>query len=327
MLLDARTAIANIVHGKDKRVAVFVGPCSIHSKKGAVAFARFLVENRSRWPHLLIAMRACFEKPRSVIEGRHHWRGLASDPVGDGSCDIEGGINLCREIGTTILDLGIPLVGEALQAEVFNCTADMYAGAWLGARNSGSQVHWQMASGCSMPMGVKHGPNGSGITNLPNVLKSICQPLTFAAQLDDGQSGIFETTGNLDGFAILRGNSAGPNFSSFHTKQLYQLLERHGVNSAVGVDLSHGNATHPDGKKDHLLQLTSGDDVARQIEAGAHHIKVILIEASMKEGKHATHPNTIAEADEELSLTDPCLNPKNTLYLLDHLEVATATRF
>ncbi len=327
LVVKARGELSRIVQGEDKRLAVMVGPCSIHSKEGALEFSKFLRENLHRWPHLLIMMRACFEKPRSVIEGPHHWRGLATDPIGDGSCDVRSGIELSREIGVGILSMGIPIVAECLRPEVFNCVADLNSCAWIGARNSGHQGHWEVGSGLSMPVGVKHDNNGGGVGNLANAMTSIAQPLIFTAQGGDAKSVVYETTGNRDTFGILRGTSAGPNYSTFHTEGLHTLLSKKGLSGAVGVDLSHGNATRPDGKKDHRLQMISGCDVAAQIEAGASYIRVVMIEASMKEGKHSTHPKRIADADPHQSITDPCLGLTDTLALLNLLEAAVNFRF
>lgn len=324
-ILAARDAMSAVVHG-DQKLAVIVGPCSIHSEQGAYQFADLLATNQHQWPHLLLFMRCCFEKPRTILEGPQHWRGLASDPIGDGSNQIQEGIMLCRKIGTGILERGIQLAAEALDPYGFNYLADMFAVAWLGARSSGCQTHWQMVSGCSMPVGVKHGTNGDGTANLPNILRSISSHLSFTAQLSDGQPGLHVTTGNPDGFAILRGVKGGPNFGHFHTLGLHQLLSGRKLNAQVCVDLSHGNATEPNGDKNHKLQLVAGADVAQQIRNGAHYIGMVMIESSVEEGKQP-HPARIADADPYKSITDPCLNWSDTCTLLDSLEAATATRF
>ncbi len=327
VVLETRETMSKIIHGTDKRLAVMVGPCSIHSKEGTIKFAQLLSGHQKKMPNLSIFMRACFEKPRSVIEGPHHWRGLAVDPLGDGTSDVDQGIRLSREIAVEILSLGIPLAGEFLRSDVFNCLADLFSCAWIGARNSGHQGHWEVASGLSMPVGVKHDNNGGGLLTVQNALVSIKQAMAFQAQLDNGCSGMYETTGNSDTFGILRGTSAGPNYTQFHTRNFHQLLSQKGLSGAVCVDLSHGNASHPDGKKDCILQMVSGADVARQVKQGDGHIRALMIEASMKGGKHEKHPRSIAEADPLLSLTDPCLGPRDTIKLLKILDRAAASRF
>jgi 3-deoxy-7-phosphoheptulonate synthase len=178
-----------------------------------------------------------------------------------------------------------------------------------------------------MPVGVKHDNNGGGFSTVQSALVSIRQPMVFQAQLDNGYSGMYETVGNVDTFGILRGTSGGPNYTQFHTRGFHHLLSQKGLSGAVCVDLSHGNATNSEGKKDENLQMVSGADVAGQIKEGSRHIRAVMIEASMKAGKHGTHPKNIKEADPLLSLTDPCLGRSDTLKLLTMFNEAASSRF
>ncbi|MFY9233064.1 MAG: 3-deoxy-7-phosphoheptulonate synthase [Fimbriimonadaceae bacterium] len=259
LVFSTRKAIADIVHGRDKRLLAIVGPCSIHDPSGAFAYATELKaiadEVKAK---VLVVMRAYFEKPRTNVG----WKGFINDPDLDESCQINKGLRLARKLLLDVNSLGLPTGSEFLDLQIPQQVADVTSWVAIGARTSESQVHRELVSGLSMPVGFKNSTEGS-LTSAVDAVQSARSQHWFPSVTKQGVGAIFQTTGNEDCHIILRGGSrTGPNFDSESVLRACSLLEKRGLPARVMVDCSHGNS-----HKDHTKQAEVIGEICRQLSA------------------------------------------------------------
>jgi 3-deoxy-7-phosphoheptulonate synthase len=312
--LSARHALHNILHGGDDRLAIVVGPCSIHDSRAALDYARRLAAVRERLAgDLEIVMRVYFEKPRTTVG----WKGLINDPDLDGSFDIDNGLRLARSLLLEINNLGLPAGCEFLDMTTPQYFADLVAWGAIGARTTESQVHRELASGLSCPVGFKNGTDGNVRIAL-DAVKSAAQPHHFLAVTKSGRSAIATTTGNDDCHLILRGGTV-PNYDAGSVEAVCIEAEKRGIRPAVMIDASHANSS-----KDPANQPLVAADVAAQVAAGDRRIIGMMIESNLMSGRQDFVPG--AELAYGQSITDGCIGWDETVAVLDSLAAATATR-
>lgn len=246
VVLTARRAIRDVLHGRDlRRLVVVVGPCSIHDPQAALEYARLLkgVADTVRG-ELIIVMRTYFEKPRTTVG----WKGLINDPHLDGSCDIGAGLRLARSILLDINEIGLPCAYEGLDPVTPQYIADLISWAAIGARTTESQTHREMASGLSMPVGFKNGTDGS-LQVAVDAMISARHPHSFLGISSDGMTSVIKTTGNPDRHIVLRGGGGRTNYGPADIAAALALLAEHDIARPIMVDCSHGNSA-----KDHTRQ-------------------------------------------------------------------------
>lgn len=311
---NARRAVQDILHGRDKRVAVVVGPCSIHDPKSAMEYAARLVALRSTLgDRLELIMRVYFEKPRTTVG----WKGLINDPDLDDSFQINKGLRLARQLLADINALGLPAGCEFLDTTTPQYFADLVAWAAIGARTTESQIHREMASGLSCPVGFKNGTSGDVKIAL-DAVKSASNPHHFLAVTKSGECAIAETTGNEDCHIILRGGAA-PNFDAASVAAACAKAEASGVAPVVMIDASHANSgKNPDN------QPAVIDDIAQQIKGGDARIFGVMIESHLVGGRQDQKPGQNLTYGQ--SITDGCLDWDATVGCLEALATAVATR-
>ena len=311
---SARRAVQDILHGRDKRVAVVVGPCSIHDPKSAMEYAARLVALRSTLgDRLELIMRVYFEKPRTTVG----WKGLINDPDLDDSFQINKGLRLARQLLADINALGLPAGCEFLDTTTPQYFADLVAWAAIGARTTESQIHREMASGLSCPVGFKNGTSGDVKIAL-DAVKSASNPHHFLAVTKNGECAIAETTGNEDCHIILRGGAA-PNYDAASVAAACTKAEASGVAPVVMIDASHANSgKNPDN------QPAVIDDIAQQIKGGDSRIFGVMIESHLVGGRQDQKPGQNLTYGQ--SITDGCLDWDATVGCLEALAAAVSTR-
>ena len=316
----ARKEISDIIHGKDHRLLVICGPCSIHDVDAAKDYAlRLKALRESSIDTLYIVMRVYFEKPRTTTG----WKGLINDPHLDGSFDIEGGLRKARELLIWLAEQGIPVATEALDPISPQYLGELFSWAAIGARTSESQTHREMASGLSMPVGFKNGTDGSlGIAI--NALKSAASPHKFMGINRTGQVTVVATQGNPDGHVILRGGKQ-PNYNAQSVAICEGELEKAGLAAGLVVDCSHGNSN-----KDYRNQPLVAGDVVEQILNGNQSIIGIMLESHIKAGNQNGTDKTLDELEYGKSITDGCIDWDATELLInaakDKLQAVLPTR-
>ena len=304
-VVRGREAIQSVVGGTDPRLLVVVGPCSIHDVQAAREYAQRLASLAEELQdRLLIAMRVYFEKPRTTVG----WKGLIYDPHLDGSFDIAGGLHGARELLIEVSELGLPAATEFLDPIVPQYFADLIAWTAIGARTTESQTHRQMASGLSMPVGFKNGTEGN-IQIAIDAMVAARAPQAFLGIDGDGRASTVFTNGNPDGHLVLRGGSAGPNYSAADVSAVYQQLERAGLPPQVLVDCSHANSS-----KDHTRQAGAFRDVLAQRAAGNRGIIGLMLESHLFEGSQSLGDG--ADLRYGVSVTDACIGWDETAELL-----------
>jgi 3-deoxy-7-phosphoheptulonate synthase len=306
MVQASRQAISAMLHGQDRRrLVVVVGPCSIHDPDAALAYAERLKKVADRTgDHLLIVMRTYFEKPRTVVG----WKGLISDPQLDGSCDIPAGLALARKILLAINALGLPCATEFLDTVVPHYLADMVTWAAIGARTTESQVHRQMASGLSMPVGFKNSTDGS-LQNAINAVLSAGHAHAFLGINADGVSSVVKTTGNQDCHIVLRGGASGANYHREDVAAAARAVGEEGLERGVMVDCSHGNSG-----KDHTRQGTVFAEVVKNFAAAQKAILGVMVESNLRPGRQTWMQG--APLEYGVSITDGCIGWEETERLL-----------
>jgi len=314
-VVGGRSAIHNILHGKDDRLLVVAGPCSIHDVKAAKEYAGRLLEQRSRYrENLEVVMRVYFEKPRTTVG----WKGLINDPYIDNSFKINEGLRIARQLLCDLNDMGLPTAGEFLDLISPQYVADLMSWGAIGARTTESQIHRELASGLSCPVGFKNGTNG-GIKIAIDGIGAASNPHHFLSVTKFGHSAIVETKGNEDCHIILRGGSDGPNYDAASVAGAHKSLSSAGVNDKVMVDFSHANSS-----KQHKKQVDVAKDVAAQLTAGSDALFGVMIESHLIEG------NQKVVAGEQLtygqSITDACLGWEDTESVFAVLSEAVAAR-
>jgi 3-deoxy-7-phosphoheptulonate synthase len=313
---DARAAIANVIAGADPRLVVVVGPCSIHDPAAAFEYAGKLKTMADRLADaLVIVMRTYFEKPRTVVG----WKGLINDPDLDESFHINKGLKLARKLLLDVNDLGLPTGSEFLDTQIPQHIADLTSWVAIGARTAESQVHRELASGLSMPVGFKNSTDGSTQIAVDAVLTAR-SPHWFPSVTKQGVSAIFQTMGNDGCHVILRGGTrTGPNYDAEHIAKVCARLAAKGLPERVMVDCSHGNS-----HKDHRRQADVAAAIGDQIASGSRQIFGAMLESHLVEGRQDYVPGQPAVYGQ--SITDACLSFSQTEPLLEQLAQAQRTR-
>jgi 3-deoxy-7-phosphoheptulonate synthase len=313
-VLAARHALHNIIHGTDDRLAVVIGPCSIHDPRAALDYARRLAEIRHRLGDTLeIVMRVYFEKPRTTVG----WKGLINDPNLDGSFDIDNGLRTARSLLCEVNGLGLPAACEFLDMTTPQYIADLVSWAAIGARTTESQIHRELASGLSSPVGFKNGTDGN-VRIAIDAVQSAAHPHHFMAVTKSGRSAIASTTGNDDGHIILRGGK-GPNHDAASVAAASAQLQKAGVRTGIMIDASHANS--------HKLpenQPLVVEEVARQLETGDNRIVGVMVESNLVAGRQDLVPGR--EMVYGQSITDGCIDWDTSVTVLERLASAVAAR-
>jgi len=311
----SRQQVAAIVHGRDPRLLVVVGPCSIHDSEQALEYARRL---RGLAPELaqdlLPVMRVYFEKPRTTVG----WKGFINDPHLDGSFRMNEGLRLARSLLLSISRMGLPVGTEFLDLLSPQYVADLVSWGAIGARTTESPSHRQLASGLSCPIGFKNG-TGGGVQMAADALVSCRSPHAFMGMTKMGQAAIFETDGNGDCHIILRGGSRGPNYHAADIEAASAMLHKAGVCDRVMVDCSHANAA-----KNYLRQIDVASDLAQQIAGGEQRILGLMIESHLNPGKQELRPGVALQYG--VSITDGCIGWEQTEAVLRQLAQAARQR-
>jgi 3-deoxy-7-phosphoheptulonate synthase len=311
---QARQAIHRVLHGMDDRLVVVVGPCSIHDVAAATEYAGRLVKERRRLAaDLEIVMRVYFEKPRTTVG----WKGLINDPGLDGTFDINRGLRLARSLLLDINELGLPAGCEYLDMITPQYIADLVAWGAIGARTTESQVHRELASGLSCPVGFKNGTDGS-VRIAIDAIKAAQQPHHFLSVTKGGHSAIVATNGNEDCHVILRGGRA-PNHDAASVEATCREIARSGLAQRLMIDLSHANsAKRPEN------QVPVAAEVAAQVAAGDERIVGVMVESHLVGGRQDLVPGTPLTYGQ--SITDGCLGWEETVGVLDVLADAVRRR-
>jgi 3-deoxy-7-phosphoheptulonate synthase len=311
---DSRARIADVLHGRDDRLVVVVGPCSIHDHDQALEYGHRLKDVADELAaDLLIVMRTYFEKPRTTVG----WKGYINDPHLDGTFAINDGLERARRLLLELTMLGLPTGTEFLDLLSPQFIADLIAWGAIGARTTESQSHRQLASGLSCPVGFKNGTDGS-IKVAADAILAARAPHAFMGMTKMGMAAIFETRGNDDCHVILRGGSR-PNHDAAHVAASCSTLRVAGLAEQVMIDVSHGNSG-----KDHRRQVAVAGDVAAQIGAGERRIIGVMIESHLEAGRQDLVPGRALKHG--VSITDACLGFAESTGVLRDLATAVAQR-
>jgi 3-deoxy-7-phosphoheptulonate synthase len=311
---EARQAIHRVLHGADDRLVVVVGPCSIHDYDAAMEYARKLRGEQQRLQaDLLIVMRVYFEKPRTTVG----WKGMVNDPRMDGSFKINEGLRLARKLLWDINELGLPCGTEFLDTITPQYTADLISWGAIGARTTESQVHRELASGLSCPVGFKNGTDGN-IRIAVDAIKAAASPHHFLSVTKAGHSAIVSTNGNEDCHLILRGGQT-PNYEAAAIDASCSELGKAGLAARAMVDFSHANR-----RKQYKLQMEVAENVAAQMAAGDERLFGVMIESHLFEGRQDLTPGK--QLTYGVSVTDACLGWDDTVASLEVLANAVRQR-
>ncbi len=306
-VVSARNDVSNILYGKDDRLVVVVGPCSVHDVKAAKEYAALLYKKAlAHKNELVIIMRVYFEKPRTTVG----WKGLINDPDLDNSFKINKGLRTARELLLEISDMGLPCATEFLDVVSPQYISDLISWGAIGARTTESQVHRELASGLSCPIGFKNATNG-GVGIAVDAVKAAKSKHHFLGVTKQGTTAIFETKGNHDAHIILRGGHDGPNYAQKHVDGVAQTLSDNNLPHKVMVDCSHGNSN-----KDYKRQNVVIKDVCQQLENGSNNILGVMIESNLKEGNQSIFVNPLEYGK---SITDACVSWEETGNMLAEL--------
>ncbi|MBB3890163.1 3-deoxy-7-phosphoheptulonate synthase [Phenylobacterium haematophilum] len=314
LVSDSRQTIHRILHGDDDRLVVVIGPCSIHDPVAAMDYARRLAAQRDRFAgQLEIVMRVYFEKPRTTVG----WKGLINDPHLDGTFRIDEGLPLARKLLLEVNALGLPAAVEFLDVTTPQYLADLVAWGAIGARTTESQIHREMASGLSCPIGFKNGTDGN-LRIAVDAVKAASQPHHFLAIGKDGRAAIAATRGNDDSHVVLRGGKA-PNYDAAGVAAACAELASSGLRQTLIIDVSHANS----GKKPENQPAVTRD-VAAQVAAGDQRIAGVMIESHLVAGRQDLvegQPLTYGQ-----SITDGCIDWDTSVELLEELALAVEAR-
>ena len=311
LVFTTRSAIADAVHGRDPRLVAVVGPCSIHDPDAALEYAEKLKaiadEVASR---VIVVMRAYFEKPRTTVG----WKGFINDPDLDETCQINKGLRLARKLLLGVSEIGLPTGSEFLDLQIPQHISDVTAWVAIGARTTESQVHRELASGLSMPVGFKNTTDGALMAAVDAVMSARASHW-FPSVTKQAKGAIFQTAGNKDCHIILRGGQSGPNFDEPSVQRAAQLLADRGLPARVMIDCSHGNS-----RKDFRRQAEVVAEVVRQIRGGSKSVMGIMLESNLVEGSQDHIEGQQLTYGQ--SITDSCISIDETRKLL--LELAAA---
>lgn len=311
---ETRQAIHRILHGADDRLLVIMGPCSIHDVKAAKDYAGRLKEAKDRLADdLLVVMRVYFEKPRTTVG----WKGLINDPELDGSFRINEGLRIARQVLLDLNESGMPAASEFLDMITPQYVADLVSWGAIGARTTESQVHRELASGLSCPVGFKNGTDGNVRIAL-DAIRAAQAPHHFLSVTKAGHSAIVSTTGNEDCHIILRGGTQ-PNYDAATVDAAAKTLAASGIAARIMIDFSHGNSG-----KEPQRQLDVGRDIAAQVGGGEGRIFGVMIESHLKAGRQDLVPGKKLVYGQ--SITDACIGWEESRELLDLLADAARKR-
>ncbi len=311
----SRRQIEHILTGKDERLLVIVGPCSIHDTEAAIDYAERLSRIQDKYrDELLIVMRTYFEKPRTIVG----WKGLITDPNLDGSYALEAGLTKARKLLLDINKLGLATATEFLDMVTGQYISDLISWGAIGARTTESQIHREMASALSCPVGFKNGTNGN-IKIAVDAIRAARANHYFYSPDKNGRMTVYRTSGNPYGHIILRGGDQGTNYDSHSVADVCSKLKAVDLPTKLVIDFSHANC-----QKMHRKQLDVAKDVCDQIRSGSHYIAGIMAESFIEEGNQPM--NDLSNLTYGQSITDPCLGWQDTEHMLDMLSSAIKER-
>lgn len=307
-IAQSRRQIEKILTGEDKRLLAIVGPCSVHDTEAAIDYATRLSAIQDKYKdELFIVMRTYFEKPRTVVG----WKGLITDPNLDGSYALEAGLHKARKLLLDINKLGLATATEFLDMITGQYIADLITWGAIGARTTESQIHREMASALSCPVGFKNGTNGNVKIAIDAIRASKASHYFYSPD-KHGRMTVYRTSGNPFGHIILRGGEKGPNFDEASVKQACDALAEFDLPQRLIVDFSHANC-----QKQHRKQLDVAKDICQQIKSGSTRVAGIMAESFIIEGNQPmTDINNLTYGQ---SITDPCLSWEDTVTMLDML--------
>ncbi|UJF18076.1 3-deoxy-7-phosphoheptulonate synthase [Vibrio sp. SS-MA-C1-2] len=312
-IASARLQIEKILSGDDNRLLVVVGPCSIHDTDAALDYAAELIKLQEKYKdQLLIVMRTYFEKPRTVVG----WKGLISDPNLDNSCDLSKGLHKARELLVNVNKLGMPTATEFLDMIIGQYIADLISWGAIGARTTESQIHREMASALSCPVGFKNGTDGNTKIAI-DAIRATKEPHIFLSPNKNGEMTIYKTSGNPYGHIILRGGKT-PNYRREDICEAAHQLGDFDLSKRLVIDFSHGNC-----QKQHRKQLDVAKDICQQITDGDQFIAGIMAESFIVEGNQKIDNPELTYGQ---SITDPCINIEDTKVMLEMLATAIIER-
>ncbi|WP_298401549.1 3-deoxy-7-phosphoheptulonate synthase AroG [Janthinobacterium sp.] len=311
---SARIALHRILHGQDDRLMVVIGPCSIHDTKAAMEYARLLVKERARFSgELEIVMRVYFEKPRTTVG----WKGLINDPYMDNSFRINDGLRMARELLRDINELGLPAGTEFLDVISPQYIADLISWGAIGARTTESQVHRELASGLSCPVGFKNGTDGN-VKIAVEAIKAASQPHHFLSVTKGGHSAIVSTNGNEDCHIILRGGKT-PNYDAASVDEACKAIAAQGLAARLMIDASHANSSK---KPENQIPVCA--DIASQVAGGDSRIVGVMVESHLVAGRQDLIPGK--ELIYGQSVTDGCIDWSASVAVLENLAQAVKLR-
>ncbi|MCE3273586.1 MAG: 3-deoxy-7-phosphoheptulonate synthase [Ramlibacter sp.] len=318
LISQTRRAIHDIMAGQDDRLLVVIGPCSIHDPVAALEYARKLKDARAKYQDTLeIVMRVYFEKPRTTVG----WKGLINDPYLDESYRIDEGLRIARQLLIDINRLGVPAGSEFLDVISPQYIGDLISWGAIGARTTESQVHRELASGISAPIGFKNGTDGN-IKIATDAIQAAARPHHFLSVHKNGQVAIVQTNGNRDCHVILRGGKA-PNYDAASVAAACRELEAAGLPPTLMVDCSHANSS-----KQHERQVDVAKDIAGQIAGGSRHVFGLMIESHLTGGAQKFTPgkDDPRALEHGKSITDACIGWNTSLDVLEVLSGAVRHR-
>ena len=313
-VIQTRQEIHNILTGEDDRMIVIIGPCSIHDVKAAREYALHIKTAREKLEKdLLIIMRVYFEKPRTTVG----WKGLINDPDLDDSFEINKGLGMARDLLVSVNEMGIPTATEFLDLISPQYVADLISWGAIGARTTESQVHRELASGLSCPVGFKNATDG-GVRVAIDAIASASRPHVFLSVTKQGKSAIFSTAGNEDCHIILRGGKE-PNYDVTHVDQVAEKLVTSGIKANLMIDFSHANSL-----KQYKKQIEVAENISQQVAEGDRRIIGVMIESHLVEGRqNCDDKNNLVYGQ---SITDACINWDDSFEVLTKLSDAVQQR-
>ncbi|KUI60018.1 Phospho-2-dehydro-3-deoxyheptonate aldolase, phenylalanine-inhibited [Cytospora mali] len=318
-VIESREEVAAVVNGTDEkqRLLVVIGPCSIHDPKAALDYCDMLLKEKEKHKdELLIVMRSYLEKPRTTVG----WKGLINDPDIDNSFNINKGLRLSRQLFVDLTSKGMPIASEMLDTISPQFLADVLSVGAVGARTTESQLHRELASGLSFPVGFKNGTDGTlGVAI--DAIGAVRHPHHFLSVTKPGVVAIVGTVGNDDCFVILRGGTKGTNYDAKSIAEAKAALQKSGVRDRLMVDCSHGNS-----QKNHMNQPKVAAVLAEQIEKGENSIMGVMIESNINEGSQKVPKEGKDGLQYGISITDACIGWQDTESVLDTLAQAVKKR-
>ena len=318
LVSDTRKAIRKIIHGKDDRMLVIIGPCSIHDPAAAIEYSRKLLALREQYADTLeVVMRVYFEKPRTTVG----WKGLINDPYMDESYKIDEGLRMARQLLLEINRMGMPAASEFLDVISPQYIGDLIAWGAIGARTTESQIHRELASGISAPIGFKNGTDGN-IKIATDAMQSASRPHHFLSVAKNGQVAIVETAGNPDCHVILRGGKA-PNYDAESVAAACKDLEAAKLHPSLMVDFSHANSS-----KQHERQVVVAKDIAGQVAGGSKKVFGVMVESHLCAGAQKFTPgkDDASKLTYGQSITDACIGWDDSEEVLQVLSAAVKAR-